>query len=187
MSDQFKRLSSVALKELTEVFDRIGDEDVEPLLQAIENYQRIFTLGAGREGIGVRAFTMRLMHLGKDVHWTWDETTPGIVPGDLFICACGSADVGHENYICEQAKKAGATVLLITASADGYLTKVADIVVNVPAAAYRASGDFVKSTQPMGNLFEQTLFIYFDMIVIALRERMGIKAEEMVARHRNIE
>ena len=77
--------------------------------------------------------------------------------------------------------------MLITASADGYLTKVADIVVNVPAAAYRASGDFVKSTQPMGNLFEQTLFIYFDMIVIALRERMGIKAEEMVARHRNIE
>ncbi len=187
MSDRFKELSQNAVKELAEVFDRIGDADVEPLLKAIEDHQRIFTLGAGREGLGVRAFTMRLMHLGKDAHWAWDDTTPAINPGDLFICACGSADVGHENYMCEQAKNAGATLLLVTASGEGVLTKIADTVVKVPAAAYRATGDFVKSTQLMGNLFEQTLLIYFDMIVMALRERLGIKAEEMVARHRNIE
>lgn len=187
MSDQFKKLSSNAIRELSEVFERIGDKDVEPLLKAIENHQRIFTLGAGREGLGVRAFTMRLMHLGKEAHWAWDDTTPGIVPGDLFICTCGSADVGHENYMCEQAKKAGATLLLITASGEGVLTKIADIVVMVPAAAYRASGDFVRSSQLMGNLFEQTILVYFDMIVMALRERLQIKPEEMVARHRNIE
>ena len=39
----------------------------------------------------------------------------------------------------------------------------------------------------MGNLFEQTLFIFYDILVMMLREEMDIKPEEMVARHRNVE
>lgn len=188
MSNSFEAWSQTVVAELDAVFRRIKDADVEALIEAIASHDRIFTLGAGREGIGVRAFTMRLTHLGKEAHWVWDETTPAIGPGDLFICACGSADVGHENYICEQAKKAGATLLLITAATQGgVITEFADIVVHLPAAAYRASGDFVPTQQPMGNLFEQALFIYFDIVVMVARDRMGIKPEEMVARHRNIE
>ena len=39
----------------------------------------------------------------------------------------------------------------------------------------------------MGNLFEQGLFIFFDVLVMMLREEMNVAPEEMVARHRNVE
>ena len=85
------------------------------------------------------------------------------------------------------AKKNGAKLALITPSSEGFLLSIADMVVNVPAAAYKAVGDFVPSEQLMGNLFEQTLFIFYDILVMMLREEMNIKPEEMVARHRNVE
>ena len=83
--------------------------------------------------------------------------------------------------------KGGTKIALITPSSEGFLLSIADMVVNVPAAAYKAVGDFVPSEQLMGNLFEQTLFIFYDILVMMLREEMDIKPEEMVARHRNVE
>ena len=47
-------------------------------MDAILRAPRIFCIGAGREGLAMRAFAMRLMHLGKPVHWIWDDTTPAI-------------------------------------------------------------------------------------------------------------
>ena len=187
MADRFKELSTQFMKELTEVFNRMDDSNVRELLEEIKKTPRIFLLAAGREGLATKSFAMRLMHLGKESFWIWDDTTPSIGEGDLMICACGSANVGHENYVAEMAKKNGAKLALITPSSEGFLLSIADMVVNVPAAAYKAVGDFVPSEQLMGNLFEQTLFIFYDILVMMLREEMDIKPEEMVARHRNVE
>lgn len=187
MGDRFRELSDTAMRELTEVFQKMDDSNVRQLLEMIKKTERIFLLGAGREGLSTRAFAMRLMHLGKQSYWIWDDTTPSIGQGDLMICACGSANVGHENYIAQKAKDSGASLALITPANEGYLIPISDLVVNVPAAAYKAVGDFVQTTQLMGNLFEQALFILYDVIVMMLREEMGISKEEMVGRHRNVE
>ncbi len=45
----------------------------------------------------------------------------------------------------------------------------------------------VPSVQPMGSLFEQSLFILHDLIVLRLMERMGTTASQMAKRHRNVE
>ena len=187
MGDRFVELSSQAMKELTEVFGRMTDANVRELVEEIKKTKRIFLLAAGREGLATKSFAMRLMHLGKESYWIWDDTTPSIGEGDLMICACGSANVGHENYVAEMAKKAGAKLALITASNEGFLLSIADLKVNVPAAAYKAVGDYVPSQQLMGNLFEQTLFIFYDVLVMMLREELNMAPVEMVARHRNVE
>lgn len=184
---RFKYYSNMIMSELTSVFNRMDDDTIRPLLETIKKSERIFLLGGGREGLATRSFAMRLMHLGKTAFWIWDDTTPAIMEGDLLICACGSADVGHENHIVRMAKENGGKIALLTASANGYLTQLADIITLVPAHAYRATGDFVKSDQLMGNLFEQTLFILYDLLVMILREELNISREEMVARHRNVE
>ncbi|WP_205739347.1 6-phospho-3-hexuloisomerase [Halocella sp. SP3-1] len=187
MMSNFREISDSTLNEIAEVFSRMEDKSVRELIELIKKTPRIFLLGAGREGLSVRAFTMRLMHLGKEAHWIWDDTTPAIGKRDLLICACGSANVGHENYIAKMAKKNGARLALITPSSEGYLISIADNIINVPAEAYKAVGNFVFSEQLMGNLFEQTLFILFDVLVMMLREEMGISKEDMVSRHRNVE
>ncbi len=61
-------------------------------------------MGVGREGIAGRSFAMRLMRLGKEVHWIWDDTTPGMV-GDLFIAINGSGKIGHIHYVVEQGER----------------------------------------------------------------------------------
>ncbi len=161
------------------------------MLDCIKNSQRIFLLGAGREGLATRAFAMRLMHLGKEAHWVWEDTTPAVQPGDLFICACGSADVSHENTICDNAKRAGAQLLLVTPSAEGHLLDVADVIIQIPATAYKAvyhaDTPCVPTQQMMGNQFEQALLIFFDVIVMMLQEELGISNQAMEARHRNVE
>ena len=189
--DRFQELSKIALYELSEVFARMSDENVRELLEEIKKADRIFLLGAGREGLSTREFAMRLMHLGKESHWVWDDTTPSMGKGDLFICACGSADVAHENILCDNAKKTGATLLLITPSAKGHILDIADKVVRIPATAYKAvynsEDEYVPTVQMMGNQFEQALLVFFDVIVMMLSEEMGISNEEMESRHRNIE
>lgn len=189
--DRFQELSKIALDELSEVFARMSDENVRELLEEIKNAKRVFLLGAGREGLSTREFAMRLMHLGKESHWIWDDTTPSMNKGDLFICACGSADVAHENIICDNAKKTGATILLITPSAKGHILEIADKVIRIPATAYKAvynsEDEYVPTAQMMGNQFEQALLVFFDVIVMMLSEEMGISKEEMEVRHRNIE
>ena len=78
--DRFQELSKIALDELSEVFARMSDENVRELLEEIKKADRIFLLGAGREGLSTREFAMRLMHLGKESHWVWDDTTPSMGP-----------------------------------------------------------------------------------------------------------
>ena len=73
----FGQLGAVIAKELATVFERTAPEEVEAWA-AIQAAKRIVLVGAGREGISTRAFTMRLMHLGLDAHW--------IVPGSPTSC-----------------------------------------------------------------------------------------------------
>ncbi len=183
----FKQLSQNVIGEISQVFERMDDSAIRPLMELIKTAPRIFLLGAGREGLSTKTFAMRLTHLGKTAYWIWDDTTPAIGKGDVLICTSGSADIGHINHVAEKAKQAGAAIALVTASRSGFLTGLSDVTAYLPAEAYNAKGDFVKSGQLMGNLFEQCLFILFDIIVMMLREEMSVSREEMVARHRNVE
>jgi 6-phospho-3-hexuloisomerase len=127
------------------------------------------------------------MHLGKDVHWIWDDTTPGMHNGDLFIAVNGSGNIGHINFVLEQGKKAHTKIVVVTGSPSGAAAKIADHYVFVPAAVYNGTDPVVESIQPMGNLFEQHLFLLFDMTVILLEKQLKLSHDDMAARHRNIE
>ena len=187
MKADFRAYADLAMKELKEVFDMMDDSSVRELVEAVKSYDRIFTIGAGREGLSTKAFAMRLTHLGKTSHWIWDDTTPSIGKGDLLIDACGPGHIDTIDQVVRYAKAAGATIATVSAAESGYCVDRADIKVKLPAAAYRASGKFVETKQPMGNLFEHALYIMYDIVIMMAREEMGMPEEEMVARHRNIE
>ena len=188
VEEKYTELYQTLLKEHKEVFEKQDVEELFKFMDLICKADRIFLMGVGREGISTRGFAMRLMHLGKETHWIWDDTTPGMHPGDLFIATNGSGAIGHITYVVEQAKKAGATVAVVTGSPKQKCPQLADFTLFVPAAVFNGTDDrAVPSIQPMGNLFEQTLFIFYDILVMMLREEMDIKPEEMVARHRNVE
>ena len=182
-----KSLGKIISQELAQVFEEIDESQVEAFIEAIGNAKQIILIGAGREGLATRAFTMRLMHMGFNAHWIWDDTTPGIGRGDLLIATSGSGEIGHIHYVVETAKKRGAGIALITGDPYKRTSKLADSILFVPASVYLGTADVIPSVQPMGNLFEQALLITFDMIIMILRDRKGITPEEMEKMHRNLE
>ncbi len=186
--EQYEILYKKLLKEHEAVFAAQPQEDIEAALNLFEQHTRIFVTGAGREGIAARAFSMRLMHLGKEVHWLWDDTTPGMGEGDLFVAVNGSGRIGHIDYLLDEAGKRGASRFVITGAPMERTPQEAEHVLFVPAAVYKGKdARCVPSEQPMGNLFEQHLFLLFDLIIMMLIDRMHIAPEQMEMRHRNIE
>jgi 6-phospho-3-hexuloisomerase len=178
---------AAAVAELGRVTERLDEIQIAAFMDAILQARRIFLIGVGREGLSTRAFTMRLMHLGKEAHWIWDDTTPAIGTGDLLIATSGSGEIGHIDYVFDQAAAAGAATAVVTGDPSGRTAKKAGTLLWVPAAVYKGKADVVASNQPMGNLFEQSLLILLDQIVVALADKMGESREAMSARHRNVE
>lgn len=186
---EFKTMYETILEEHRRVYERLDQKCLREFIDTVKAHERIFLIGVGREGMATRAFAMRLMHMGKEVHWIWDDTTPGIQRGDLVIATLGDGQIGHIHYICERAKEAGAYIYVVTGSPGGRTAReVSDAVFFLPAAVYRGRDEVVPSVQPMGNLFEQCLLITFDMIVMTIvEETPGLSFEKMARRHRNVE
>jgi len=184
---QLHEIGAIVVSELGEVFRRIPEANIEAALDALERHPRIFVLGIGREGLASKAFAMRLTHFGKTVHWGWDDTTPAVTADDLFIMPTGPANIPHLHYIAQKVKETGATLLVATAVPDGETSQLADIVLNIPARTYGADGDVVDTIQPMGSLFEQSLWIFWDLLYLLLVRRTDAKFEDLIARHRNFE
>ena len=185
----YREYGEKIIREYEQVFELQDVESFERFKETVKKYQRIFCIGVGREGMMTRAFAMRLMHMGKEVHWIWDDTTPHIGEGDLLIATLGDGRIGHIDYVCRRAKEAGAFVYVVTGSPSGDTARdVADDVFFVPAAVYRGTDPVVPSFQPMGNLFEQSLLITFDIIIMMIvDETEGLSFEKMSGRHRNVE
>ena len=185
----YKAMYEKILAEHRQVFEQMDVEGMREFIETIKKYQRIFLIGVGREGMMTRAFAMRLMHMGKEIHWIWDDTTPSIGEGDLLIATLGDGQIGHIDYVCKRAKEAGAYIYVVTGSPSGSTAKeIADRVFFVPAAVYRGTDPVVPSFQPMGNLFEQSLLLHFDIIVMTLVEEIpDLSFEKMSKRHRNVE
>lgn len=110
----YREQAKIILEEHRQVFERLDTEQIQAFVDAIKAARRIILIGVGREGLSTRAFTMRLMHLGLDSHWIWDETTPSIGEGDLLIATSGCGEIGHIDYVVDRAKANGAKVAVVT-------------------------------------------------------------------------
>jgi 6-phospho-3-hexuloisomerase len=155
----------------------------------IASSPRIFVAGAGRSGLCMRAFAVRLMHLGKMVHVVGEITTPNISTNDLLILGSGSGRTDGLLTIAHQAKREGAQILLFTTDGSSPLAEQADLRVIIPAPSLKStegsSGPL--SVQPMGTLFEQSLLIVCDRLVLGLMQQTGVSSTQMSRRHANLE
>jgi len=187
MSMALSELSRRALSDLSGVFSALPDTAADPLIEAIASARRIALYGAGREGLALRGFAMRLFHMGRDAHVVADMTTPPIGKGDLMIVTAGQGWLPTAETFMTIAKEAGATTAIITSQPDGQASQMADIRVVIPAQTMANDIGATVSVLPMGSLFEIAETIFFELVVLKLRERFGETAETMRERHTNLE
>lgn len=185
-------MDSVIERVLAEVTACVSQVSAESLTQAgrlMESSSRIFVAGAGRSGLCMKALGMRLMHLGKTVYVVGETTTPSIATGNLLILGSGSGRTASLLAMAGQAQRRGAQVLLFTTDATSPLAELSNLRVVIPAPSLKtvegAPGPI--SAQPMGTLFEQSMLILCDSLVLGLMQRSGVSAAQMFERHANLE
>ncbi len=178
-----------ALAIAAEVRDALSytrGEELDRLVDAIMSSRRIFCTGQGRSGLVMKAFGMRLVHLGLNAHVVGESTTPAIEPGDLLVTITGSGQTRTTFAIVEAAEDRGADIAVLTAHPDSPVCEMAGIVVEVHAPI-TSDSDHDRSIQPPGSLFEQTALLLCDAMVMALMQPLGTTEDEMRARHTKLE
>jgi 6-phospho-3-hexuloisomerase len=169
-----------------EVLQQIPCDTAEELCTEIQQARHIACYGVGREGLMMKALCMRLMHLGLDAHVVGDMTTPPLGPGDLLLASAGPGRFATVLALLGVVRDAGARTAVVTAQPQGEAARQADLVVHLPAQTM-ADDRGSASVLPMGSLYEAVQLLFFDVVAIRLRERLGQDSEEMRARHTNLE
>jgi len=178
------------LEENRAVLLKIDEEQIGRLVEMITKSKRLFLDGRGRSGLMMAAFAVRLTHLGIECHVVGEYTTPSLREDDLLIIGSGSGSTITPLAAAKLAKKVGGSVAAITSRADSELAKIADVAVIIPAPVRGDRGDEcenVSTMQPMASLFEQSLLLLVDAIVLDLKEKFGTDDETMRALHSNLE
>ncbi len=181
---RYREIVRAVVEENRQVLEAVSEDQIHRLIDEIEKAKTIQLFAMGRMLASLRAFAMRLKHMGFDAYVVFDTTTPGIGPGDLLIvnCAVTTIDLG----IIKLAKKAGARVCAITAHPENEQGRIADLTVLVPGQIFGTEPE-IRSIQPMASLLEQSLFLFEDIVVMLLMEKRSISSQEMQRRHTNLE
>jgi len=182
---EYVELAKKVLEEHKQVLLGVKEEEVEKLLDTIAEANCIQVFGMGRMKCAVRAFVMRLMHMGLDAHVVYDTTCPNIGPGDLLIVNCACTTIGY--MVMQFAKKLGAKVVAITANPTSKAAKLCDFTVSLRGQVHGGRDYEIPSIQPMAALFEQTIFVFEDIIIQLLMKKLNITKEQMAKRHTNLD
>jgi 6-phospho-3-hexuloisomerase len=190
--DSSDSMDSTLEQILTEVAACVRQVSADSLIRAgelMESSPRVFVAGAGRSGLCMRALALRLMHLGKTVYVVGETSTPKITGADLLVLGSGSGRTAGLLTLAGEAKRLGAKILLFTTDTTSPLAELADLRVNIPAPSLNEAEDVRSrlSIQPLGTLFEQSLLILCDSLILGMMQRIGVNSAQMFERHANLE
>ncbi|MCS7116455.1 MAG: 6-phospho-3-hexuloisomerase [Nitrososphaerota archaeon] len=189
-------LTTMITQNLSKVSEEQIGIGIDVLLKHRNN--KILVVGAGRSSLVAKAFALRLLHLGYNVHVLGDTLVPSIDEKDLVIAVSGSGTTRLVVAAVEAAKHVGAKVLAVTSFPDSPLGRLADYIIEVKGRILGSeeSGRDYFSRQilglheplaPLGTLFEDSCMILFDAMVVVLLDKLKMSEEELKKRHANIE
>jgi 6-phospho-3-hexuloisomerase len=187
MSNVMETLNTITA-EIRHALSAIDDQALAEFCTQIVQAPHVFVAGKGRSGLQMRGFAMRLMHLGRPVHVVDDVTTPAISNGDLLIIGSGSGNTKSLVNYAAKANREGAGVGLITISKHSAIREMADHVIYIDAPTPKAADSTATtSIMPMGSLFEVSMGVLLEIVIIRLMDKTGMTAESMFEQHANLE
>jgi len=145
---------------------------IPDLSKRLAGARRIVCYGVGREGLMMKSLAMRLFHAA----------------GDVLLVSAGPGNFSTVAALSRVAQDNGAHAICFTAQPGGPVPIQADHVVTLPAQTMAADqGCGATSILPMGSLYEALMFLFFEFVVLDLRDRMGVTADAMRTNHTNLE
>jgi 6-phospho-3-hexuloisomerase len=179
--------TNIVAQEIDTVISAVDPEQVEALIAAIRESEAVYVCGAGRSLLMMKAFAMRLVHLGLHAYVVGETITPAIGPGHLLIAGTGSGQTRTTLAMVEAAHVRHSKVATLTAHPESPVGLASDLIVQIPTPVIVAKNVGRGSAQPPGSLFEQCLLVLCDTVTMLLRERLGVTEEFMRSRHTKLE
>lgn len=178
-----------ACDELQAIVGAIAIEDIDALCGLLAQAGVIAVHGLGREGLMMRAFSMRLFHLGLRATPVGDMSLPAVGEGDLLVASAGPGHFDTVAALMRIARAAGAKTVLFTAEPDAPLRSCADLTILLPARTMARPAEHSSGPPalPMGSAYEGGLFLLCEYIVAQLASRLEVDEVSMRARHTNLE
>lgn len=184
LADQAAR----AADEIRAAVSGIDPATMGAMVEELSRATRIVCHGVGREGLMTRALAMRLYHMGLDAHVVGDMSCPPVSTGDLLVVSAGPGGFSTVDGLIGVARAAGARIACVTAQPQGTAPRAADVVFHIPAQTMADDrGTAATSVLPMGSLFEGAQYLAFELLILALRDHLGVTPDAMRARHTNLE
>ena len=176
-----------AVDDLALVLERVKGKQLRAFRDEILASRRVFVTGLGRTGLMARGFAMRLMHLGRRVYHVGDVITPAIAKGDLLVICSRTGKSKVLRHYVNIARQAKARVALVTARPDGPVGERAHCVVHIDDSVAREGKRPRERQQPLGSLFEQSLLIVLDQVVLDLMDQLDLTEDDMARSHTEFE
>lgn len=180
-------LTARAVRDLDNALKLVNPEEVNKLINDILSAKNVYVDAAGRSMLVMRCFAMRLMQIGINSYVVGDTCTPAFSQEDLLIVASSSGETGVTLNVARKVKELGGKVAAFTVKRESSIGKVADDIVQIHGYAHLFANEMKEPTLPGGCLFEQSVLILSDAIIIPLTEHLGEGTDMIFIRHANLE
>jgi 6-phospho-3-hexuloisomerase len=179
--------------EIRDVLCSIDESKLNTLVDLLSKPNiKVLGYSAGRMGFGLKAFMMRLNHLGISAYWFGDNYVPPMNENDVFICCSNSGTTKSVANIMDIFKaKAHGKVVAFVGNDNSKIGVESDLCIKFKTCngGLNSADDpsKINSIQPMTTLTEQAMFILFDIVTLMLINKLNINITETKQFHSNIE
>lgn len=175
------------LSEIDKTFETSNFMELENFINKIVTAQKIVLFGAGRVGLMMKTFAMRLNHLGLNSYFVGELNLPATGLGDLIIIGSGSGNTKSVVSIAQIAQSKNLDVISVTSNINSSIANLSTSVIHLNCQTKESDPTSRLSVQPMTTLFEQSLLIFLDSLVLELMTELKESNESMSRRHNVIE
>jgi 6-phospho-3-hexuloisomerase len=172
------------IKEITQMSELIDNEqidnyvkDITLLLSNKENVD-VIGLAAGRMGYALRAFIMRLCHMGFNASMIGDTNVPRVNKTSIILINSSSGETPSIIQYAQQAKAENGKIFLTSCSAESTIGLLSNKVIEIPV---------INSEQLMKSPYEQFSMLLYDYIVIKLMVSLKLNPEKVSYNHSILE
>jgi 6-phospho-3-hexuloisomerase len=158
----------------------INEERISKFLEMIFKSRHIFVVGAGRSGLIVKSFAIKLARLGFDINVVGETVLAHPEKGDLLIAVSDSGETAFTVKAASIAKRLGTNVVALTSCPESSLGKEADVVITL--SGWKESGAEGRTEEmtdntlsPESTLFEVSAMMLLNSIAMYLQKLKGRK------------
>ncbi|MCG7840963.1 MAG: SIS domain-containing protein [Methanomassiliicoccales archaeon] len=167
------------LDEVRRTIERVEETVVSEIVETLAASPKIFIYGVGRSGLVGKAFAVRLVQMGLNVHFVGDTTTPIVKTGDLVFIISNTGETMSAVQTANIVRRIGAIVISITGSTNSKLGIASNIVLEL----VQPRDDQKKRMAPLGTIFELASMVMLDSIIPLLMSRLDQDETSLRRRH----